>query len=323
MAPKRLRMKQLRDILRLKHENDLPQREIARACGVGLGTVSEYLNRAQRAGLSWPLPEDLDDTALEAMLLSQFAGAETPRTPPDFPWIHQELKRPGVTLQLLWVEYLEVHPGGYRYSQFCERYRRFAKKLNPSMRQIHRAGEKTFVDFSGKRPTLVDPKTGEVYPVELFVGALGCSHYFYAEATASQELECWIGAHIRMVEWFGASSAVWVPDNLESGITTPCRYEPGVNRTYEDCARHYGAVVIPARPAKPRDKDQSAKRSGRQLIGDKVFSRSGVLSVAHQATLADAICDRIVHRAHKIDLKGPSIREVRSPLKKKDKKEQG
>lgn len=254
MAPQRLRMKQLRDILRLKHENGLPQREIARACGIGLGTVSEYLNRARLAGLSWPLPEDLDDAALEAKLLPRPAGAETPRTPPDFPWIHQELKKPGVTLQLLWVEYLEAQRGGYRYSQFCELYRRFARKLHPSMRQIHRAGEKTFVDFSGKRPTLVDPKTGEVYPVELFVGALGCSHYFYAEATASQDLDCWIGAHVRMVEWFGASSAVWVPDNLKSGITAPCRYEPGVNRTYEECARHYGAVVIPARAGKPKDK---------------------------------------------------------------------
>lgn len=254
MAAQRLRMKQLRNILRLRHELGLTHRKIARSTGLGLGTVSEYLNRAQVAGLSWPLPDDLDDAALEARLYPRPATADPPRAPLDLPFVHKELKRTGVTLQLLWSEYAKNHPGGYRYSQYCEHYRRFAGRLHPSMRQTHRAGEKVFVDFSGKRPEIVDPKTGEVTPVELFVGALGASSYFYVEATLSQELPHWIGAHIRMLEWFGACPAIYVPDNLKSGVTTPCRYEPGVNRTYEDLACHYGGVVIPARAKKPKDK---------------------------------------------------------------------
>jgi transposase len=252
MGARRLPMRQIREILRLKHEG-LGHRAIARACGVGVGTVSEYLRRAQRAGLAWPLPPELDEAALEGRL---FPPAETGReqVPPDLVRIHQELKRAGVTLHLLWEEYREVHSDGYGYSQFCEIYRRWAGKLKPSMRQHHRAGEKTFIDFSGKRPHLVDGKTGEEIPVELFVAALGASSYTYAEATATQKLHDWVGAHTRMLEYFGGCTQLWVPDQLKSGITQPCRYEPGVNRSYQDLATHYGAVVIPARPGKARDK---------------------------------------------------------------------
>ncbi len=252
MGAKRLPMRQIREILRLKHEG-LGNRAIARACGVGVGTVSEYLRRGQRAGLAWPLPPELDETTLEARL---FPPAETGREqiPPDLIRIHQELKRPGVTLHLLWEEYREVHPAGYGYSQFCEIYRRWAGKLRPSMRQHHRAGEKTFIDFSGKQPHLVDRRTGEEIPVELFVAALGASSYTYAEATATQQLHDWVGAHTRMLEYFGGSTQLWVPDQLKSAITRPCRYEPGVNRTYQDLAKHYDAVVVPARPGKARDK---------------------------------------------------------------------
>jgi transposase len=246
-------MRQIHEILRLKHEGRLSCRAIARACGVGVGTVSEYVRRAQRAGLAWPLPPELDEATLEARL---FPPAETGReqVPPDLVRIHQELKRPGVTLHLLWEEYREVHPDGYGYSQFCEIYRRWTGKLKPSMRQHHRAGEKTFIDFSGKRPHLVDGKTGEEIPVELFVAALGASSYTYAEATATQKLHDWVGAHTRMLEYFGGCTQLWVPDQLKSGITRPCRYEPGVNRSYQDLAKHYDAVVVPARPGKARDK---------------------------------------------------------------------
>jgi transposase len=245
-------MRQIREILRLKHEG-LGHRAIARACGAGVGTVSEYLRRAQRAGVGWPLPPELDETTLEARL---FPPAEPGReqVPPDLVWIHQELKRPGVTLHLLWEEYREVHRDGYGYSQFCEIYRRWAGKLRPSMRQHHRAGEKTFIDFSGKQPHLVDRSTGEEIPVELFVAALGASSYTYAEATATQQLRDWVGAHTRMLEYFGGSTQLWVPDQLKSAITRPCRYEPGVNRSYQDLAKHYDAVVVPARPGKARDK---------------------------------------------------------------------
>jgi transposase len=254
MGAERLPMRRIREVLRLKYERGLSHRAIARASGVGVGTVWEHLARAKRAGLAWPLPAELDDSELEARLFPPPpVGRE--RVMPDLAEVHQELKGVGVTLHLLWQEYREVHgEGGYGYSQFCELYRRWAGRLRPSMRQLHRAGEKLFVDFSGKKPHLVDRRTGELVEVELFVGALGASCYTYAEATASQKLPDWIGAHERMLEYFGGSPAIWVPDQLRSAVAQPCRYEPGVNRSYQELASHYGAVVIPARPGKARDK---------------------------------------------------------------------
>jgi transposase len=215
--------------------------------------VSEYVGRARRAGLGWPLPPDLDDAALEARLFTPAAPGRE-RAAPDLVWIHQELKRPGVTLHLLWEEYRVAHEDGYGYSQFCEIYRRWARRLKPSMRQQHRAGEKTFIDFSGKRPCLVDRRTGEEIPVELFVAVLGASGYTYAEATQSQKLDEWVGAHTRMVEYFGGSTELWVPDQLKGAVARSCRYEPGLNRTYQELATHYSTVVIPARPGKAKDK---------------------------------------------------------------------
>ena len=254
MATKRLLMRQIREILRLKYEQQFSHRAIAGACQVSLGTVSEYLGRSRRAGLAWPLPVELDDTALEARLFPPSGSTSRERVPPDLEHIHQELKRVGVTLHLLWEEYRETHPDGYGYSRFCEIYRRWAKKLRPSMRQVHRAGEKVFIDFSGKRPHWVNPRTGDTVAAELFVAVLGASNYTYAEALPSQQLHDWIGAHNRMVECFGGSGRIWVPDQLKSGVTVPCRYEPGIHRTYQEAAQHYGAVVIPARPRKARDK---------------------------------------------------------------------
>jgi len=253
MGASRLPMRQIREILRLKYEGCLSHRAIARACGVGLGTVSEYLGRAKAVGLSWPLPPELDESALEARLFSRPTPSRE-RVAPDVLRMHQELKRREVTLQLLWEEYRENHPEGYGYSQFCEIYRRWARKLRPTMRQLHRAGEKTFIDFSGKRPRLVDRRTGEEIPVELFVAVLGASSFTYAEAVQSQKLADWVGVHTRMAEYFGGSTQLWVPDQLRSGVSQSCRYEPGLNRTYQDLAEHYGAVVMPARPGKARDK---------------------------------------------------------------------
>ena len=257
MATKRLPMRQVRQILRLKFQG-LPHRQIARACSVSISTVSDYLQRAAAAGLSWPLPAELDDAVLEAKLFKAPAPPSNPRPSPDLAWVHRELRRPGVTLQLLWHEYLEEYPDGYRYTQFCERYRRFRRKLSPTMRQVHRAGHKIFVDYSGKRPSVVDRGSGDARPVELFVGVLGASSYVYAEATVGQDLASWIGSHVRMFEYFGGCAEILVPDNLKSGVTRACRYEPAVNRTYAEMAEHYGAAVIPARAGKPRDKDQPA-----------------------------------------------------------------
>src|SRR5712691_3317772 len=254
MAATRLLMRRLRDVLRLKFDTGLSHRAIAQACTVGLGTVTTYLQRAAAAGLAWPLPADLDDATLEARVLARPAVPPArDRVVPDWSQLHQELKKPGVTLSLLWLEYRGAHPSGYAYSQFCERYRRWVRALKPSMRQVHRAGEKLFVDFSGKRPHLVDPKTGEEIASELFVGVLGASGLIYAEATRSQELPSWITAHVRMLEYWQGCPAIWVPDNLKSGVTHAHRYEPEINRTYRDLAQHYGAVVIPTRVAKPKD----------------------------------------------------------------------
>jgi transposase len=251
--PERLPMRHLREILRLRYECKLSQREIGRSLSIGLGTVSEFLGRAARAGLCWPVPEGWDDQALSERFYPARAGGR-PRPMPEMASLHAELRRPGVTLSRLWVEYLEAHPGGYRYSQFCEHYRRWTRKLSPTMRQVHRAGEKVFLDFSGVKPHLVNRATGEIVEVELFVSVLGASNYTYAEAVESQELSSWCGAHVRMLEYFGGVPEIFVPDNLKSAITQACRYEPVVNRTYQELASHYGAVVIPARPYKPRDK---------------------------------------------------------------------
>jgi transposase len=291
-------MRKLRDVLRLKYDTQLPLRAIAQACALGLGTVSTYVQRATAAGLTWPLPADLDDAGLEARLFTRpTVSLASDRALPDWAALHQELKKPGVTLMLLWQEYRARHPLGYAYSQFCERYRQWARRLKPSMRQVHRAGEKLFVDFSGKRPHLIDPTTGEEVAVELFVGVLGASGLIDAEATRRQDLPSWIGAHIRMLEYFHGSPAVWVPDQLKSGVTTASRYEPGINRTYADLARHHGAVVIPARPATPTDKPlvevsvQIAQRWILAVLRHQTFFTLAALNTAIRARI-DAINDR-------------------------------
>ena len=207
MPARRLLMRKIRKILRLRHEQGLSHREIAQACAIGPGTVSRYLERAASRGLGWPLPPELDDTGLAARLFPRGAPVHD-RARPDCAHIHRELRRDGVTLQLLWEEYLQVHPTGYRYTQFCEIYRQWARRLRPSMRQVHRGGEKTFIDFSGKRPALVDRRTGELRRVELFVAVLGASKLTYAEATETQQLPDWVDAHVHMVDYFGGATAL-------------------------------------------------------------------------------------------------------------------
>ena len=209
MPALRLSMRKIREVLRLKHEQGLTHRAVAQACAIGVGTVTLYVRRATALGLGWPLPAALDDAMLEARLFPRAAPVRD-RSRPECAWIHRELKRVGVTLQLLWEEYAQAHPDGYRYSQFCEIYRQWARRLRPSMRQVHRAGEKTFIDFLGKRPTIVDRYTGEERPVELFGAVLGASRYTYAEATASQQLPDWVGAHTRMAEYCGGATALGV-----------------------------------------------------------------------------------------------------------------
>ena len=261
-------MRKIREVLRFRHSG-FSLREIARSLDLGRSTVGDTLARADQAGLGWPLPVELDDTALERMLYyrAPVPRPGQPRPEPQWSALHQELRRKGVTRFLLWQEYRKDHPEGYGYSRFCELLQRFARTLNPSMRQVHRAAEKIFVDYSGMRPQIVDPTTGEITEVELFVGALGASGYTYAEATESQDLSCWIGAHQRMFTFFGGCSQILVPDNLKSGVTRPCRYEPAINRAYRDMASHYGAVVIPTRVRKPKDKSQASHCTSFRMFG--------------------------------------------------------
>ena len=248
-------MRKIREILRLKWVAQRSHREAARSLGVSPGAVASVVGRARATALTWEAVDALSDDALERTLygppLAEIVGA---RPEPDLAWIHHELRRPGVTLELLHVEYLAAHPTGYRYSAFCDRYRTWRARQRLSMRQVHKAGEKAFVDYAGMRPTIVDVATGEVIAVDLFVAVLGASNYTFAEATRSQQSADWIASHVHAVEYFGGVPAVWVPDQLRSGVTVPCRYEPGVQRTYAKWAQHYHTVVIPARPAKPRDK---------------------------------------------------------------------
>ncbi len=252
---RRLPMRKIEEALRLKSAG-LSTRKIALSLGVGQSTVSEYLRRADRAGFGWPLPEGVMDACLETRLFRP-QGGETRRglAQPDWPAVHRELRRKNVTLSLLWEEYRASHPDdGYGYSRFCELYRRWEGRLTPVMRQHHVAGDKLFVDYAGDTLDVVDPKTGEVREAQLFVAVLGASNYTFAEATWTQTLPDWIGSHVRAFAFLGGVPGQIVSDNLKSGVTKACFYEPKVNRAYADLAAHYDTAVIPARPYKPRDK---------------------------------------------------------------------
>jgi transposase len=248
-------MRKIREILRLVIGEGLSRRQAAAATGSPYSTIADHLARAERAGLGWPLPEDMDDAELEARL---FAKPEAPpassRPLPDWATVHRELRKKGVTLQLLHMEYRERHPDGYGYTQFCRHYRTWQGHLDLVMRGEHRAGEKLFVDFAGMTLPITDPETGEVWQAELFVAVLGASNYTYAEALPSQALPHWISAHVHAFSFLGACPAIIVPDNLRSGVTRPHRYEPDLDRTYAEMAAHYGCAIIPARSGKPRDK---------------------------------------------------------------------
>ncbi len=253
MPRPRSAMRRIREVLPLSE--GLSRRQVAKAVGLPYTTVANYLERARGAGLGWPLSEEMDDWALEARLFKQAAPMPSRSRPqPDWAEVHRELRRPGVTLLLLWNEYKERFPSGYQYTQFCTHFRRWQRHLDVVMRQEHRAGEKLFVDFAGQHLPVMDPETGELQPAELFVAALGASNYTYAEAVPSQELHHWIAAHVHAFEYLGGCPRILVPDNLRAGVRRSHRYEPDLNVTYLEMASHYGCAVIPARVRKPRDK---------------------------------------------------------------------
>lgn len=267
MAKRRLSMRKIKEVLRLRLENNCSVRQIAKSCDMGHSTVADYLSRIKEAKLSWPLPPDLDDNDLEALLYPSVTDNTPPkRQMPPMEYLFQELKKKGVTLQLLWHEYKQENPEGYQHSQFCDLYRRWVKKLDVSLKQKYTAGEKLFIDYAGQTIPIIDPSTGEVTEAQIFLATLGASNYTYAQASASQDLPSWINCHVNAFKFFGGVPQILVPDNLKSGVTKPCRYEPDINPTYLDLAQHYGATVIPARPGKPRDK---AKVESAVLIAER------------------------------------------------------
>lgn len=255
MPRERLSMRKIREVLRLRLQCGLTERQIAQSCKIGLGTVYEYARRARDAGFSWPLPAELTDEELDRRLFPPPPAIPSDQRPlPDWPAVGRELRKKGVTLLLLWYEYRAVYPDGYGYSRFCELYNSWAGGSEPRMRCVHKAGEKLFVDYAGQTVPVIDPKTGEVQDAQIFVATLGASSYTYSEATASQALPDWISSHVRAFAHLGGVPEIVVPDNLKGGVTTPCYYDPDVNATYQDMARHYGIAVIPTRVRAPRDK---------------------------------------------------------------------
>jgi transposase len=281
-------MRNVREVLRLRFANGLPQRAVAGSLGLSQSTVSDYLGRARRARLSWPLPEELDDERLEALLFPPAPDVPIERRPkPDWGWVHRELRRANVTLALLWEEYRGGAPDGFGYSWFCDLYKEWAGRLKPTMRQVHIAGERLFVDFAGHTMEVCDGLTGEIRTAQIFVAVLGASSFTYAEATSSQTLPDWVGAHVRAYEFFGGAARQTVSDNLKSGITKACFYEPMVNRTHTEMAAHYGSAIIPARPYKARDKAKAE-------VGVQVVQRWILARLRHRRFFSLAALDAAI-----------------------------
>jgi transposase len=262
MPAKKVQIRKMKEILRLYYQSNLSMHQIARSLNISSGVVHKYIHKAQELNIQWPIPDKVSDKELlEAINQSTDCSIEAKAI--DYQFIHKECKRKGVTLQLLWEEYHEAKIITLSYSQFCRRYRAWKKTQPSSMRQTHKAGEKTFIDYSGMTFNIIDPETGKIRSAEIFIGVLGASNYTYAEATWSQKLYDWIASHVRMFEHFGGVSALLVPDNLKSAVSKACRYEPDINPTYTELVTHYNTAVLPARPYRPKDK---AKAEGAVLL---------------------------------------------------------
>ncbi len=247
-------MRQIRETLRLHLHAGLSYNEVGRALKISKSTVGKYVSLARVAGVDWELAQTLSDPELEAKLYRPALARSSFQCAPDFGAVHQELKRPGVTLMLLWEEYASSNPLAYKYTSFCVKYAQFARAQLRSMRQIHIAGEKLFVDYAGSTVPIVNAATGEITQAQIFVATLGASNYTFACATARQSTEDWIGAQVQALEFIGGAPKLIVPDQTRALIKRPDRYDPEPNRSYQEFARHYGCAVLAARPAHPRDK---------------------------------------------------------------------
>ena len=276
MPTPRVAMRNIKEVLRLKLDCDLSHERIGRALGLSKGVVSKYVQRAQIAGLDWAMASELDEVQLASRLCptTMVRGA---RAAIDLPSVHRELRRKGVTLLLLWQEYSQAHAGKatYQYTQFCQRYHDYAASLRRSMRQVHRAGEKLFIDYAGPTVGLVNPDTGELRRAHIFVAVLGASNYTYACATAGETQTDWLRGLGQSLQFFGGVPALVVPDNPRALIQNPDRYEPVLNRATQACAEHYGTAILPARPRRPQDK-------AKVEVGVQVVERWILARLRHQ-----------------------------------------
>jgi transposase len=292
----------LREILRQKLVLGLTNRRVASAVGVSAGKVHSVYSDARSLGIDAAAVESMTDAELTDRLYPKMAAACC-RPEPDCPRLHLELRRRAVTLALLHVEYLAEQPEGLRYSAFCERYREWLKRQSPVMRQVHIAGDKLFVDYSGMKARLVDPLTGEVTEVELFVAVLGASNYTYAEATRTQQVADFVASVARALTFIGGVPCAIVPDQLKSAVIKACRYDPAVQRTTAELGRHYNTTILPARPKSPRDKAkvevgvQVAERWLLARIRNETFASLGELN-RRLAELTEIINTRTM-RAYK------------------------
>ena len=270
---KRITMRKLRDILRLRLDAGLSYRQISASTKVSVGTIGTLINKANELTLSWPLAVDMDDQQLAQLFYPNADTAYAPRCEvPDWTTVHQELKRKGVTRQLLWEEYAQQYPNRcYSYSQFCERYQHWFKKQRRSMRQVHKAGDKLFIDYAGQTVSIIDGHSGEIREAQIFIAVLGASNYTYCEATWTQTLPDWLSAHARAFDFIGGVPKLLVPDNLKGGVNKACRYDPDINLSYQQMAAHYGTAIMPARPRTPKDK--AKVEVGVQIIERWILAR--------------------------------------------------
>lgn len=257
MPAERIAMHKIKELLRLKYDSALSHERIARALSISKGVVAKYVKAAEATGLSWAELSASDEAQLRALLGSspRRRGASAGYVAPDLAGVHQGLKQKHVTLALLWEEYVQTSAGPtYQYSRFCDLYRAFAKGLKRSMRQVHRAGEKLFIDYAGDTVPIVDAETGEISKAQIFVAVLGASSYTFACATPTQTQADWLGALAKALAFIGGVPELIVPDNTRALVNDPDRYAPQLQRTTAEFAQHFGVVILPARPYKPQDK---------------------------------------------------------------------
>ena len=256
MSRERLSMRKIKEIMRLKFASNLSNRQIGRSVNISPATVSRYIKMAIEAGIIWPLPDDITEEIIEAKLFKKSTSSKPlAANMPDYNYIHQELKKKSVTKLLLWEEYKQqCICNYYSYSHFCQYYRNWCNERKISMRQRHFAGEKLFVDYAGHTIDIHDLKTGTTTKAQIFIAVLGASNYTFVEATKSQKLPDWINSHVNAFNFFGGVPEIVVPDNLKSGVSKACKYEPDLNPTYQQMAEYYNTAIIPARPYKPKDK---------------------------------------------------------------------